>query len=314
MMHRPRVLICMAGAFIVSLGAGALVGTGVTHSAVPRQSTAPTSPHHYIASVGYGTDDWAVNLYSPHRINIYVGDTITWVNRSRLEPHTISFGAVSALRKLSQQKILVTPQASGQPQLQLNPAFALPTRRLTYDGTGYANSGFLRTGKRWTISFTRPGIYRYYCLLHFPGMFGVVVVNPRPTTAHTYTVQTGYGSDTSAADAFFPEDLTVHVGSTVTWTGANFHTVTFASATEIAQLRTQFILPVPQQTGPPKLVVNPKVAFPMGGHVYNGSGILSSGILQPPHTQFAVTFTTPGVYHYSCLIHPGMDGVIRVIQ
>ncbi len=314
MRYRPRVPIFIAMTSIVSLGALLLGGTGVTHSAAPRQSAAPTSPHHYIASAGYGTDDWAANIYSPHRINIYVGDTITWSNRGILEPHTISFGSMSLLRKLAQQPVLVTPQASGPPQLQLNPMVALPTRRATYDGAGYANSGFLRKGEKWTITFTRPGTYRYHCLIHFPVMFGVVVVNQRPTASHTYSVQTGYGSETtSAADAYFPESLTVHVGSTVTWTGAVFHTVTFAPATLIDQLRAQFIVPVPQKTGPPKLTINPKVAFPTGGTVYNGAGILNSGILQPPHSQFAVTFTTPGVYHYGCLVHPGMDGVIQVI-
>jgi len=314
MIHRPRVPIFIAGAFVLSLGALSLGGTDATYSAAPRQSVAPTSPHHYIATVGYGADDWAANIYSPHRINIYVGDTITWINRGLLEPHTVSFGSMTLLRKLFQQIVLATPQSSGPPQLALNPMLALPTHRATYDGAGYANSGFLREGQKWTITFTRPGTYRYHCLVHFLGMFGVVVVNPRPRAAHTYLVRTGYGSETtSAADAYFPEALTVHVGSTVTWTGAVFHTVTFAPATLIDQLRAQFIVPVPQKAGPPKLTLNPRVAFPTGGTVYNGSGILNSGILRPPHNQFVVTFTTPGVYHYGCLVHPGMDGTIQVI-
>ncbi len=311
-MHRPRILICTAVTLAASLGLLSL-GTGITHSAASRQVAAPTSPGHYFASAGYGTDDWAANIYSPQRINIYVGDTITWKNQGLLEPHTITFGPMNVLRALSQQTVLATPQSSGPPQLQLNPRLAFPTRGASYNGTGFANSGFLRHGQSWTLTFTRPGTYRYHCLLHFPGMTGVVVVNPRPVAARTYTVRTGYGPVTSAADAYFPEDLTIHAGSTVTWTGSVFHTVTFAPAALIAQLRAHYIIPVPQKGGPPKLTLNPLVAFPSGGNVYNGTGFLTSGILKPPHNQFSVTFTKPGVYHYSCVVHPGMDGIIRVI-
>jgi len=37
----------------------------------------------------------------------------------------------------------------------------------------------------------------------------------------------------------------------------------------------------------------------------------SSGLLQPGQ-RWSYTFTTPGVYHYFCSLHPGMDGVITV--
>lgn len=313
MIHRPRILLFTAAAFLVSLGALFLAAPRVTHSAAPLAVAAPTSPHHFTASAGYGTDDWAANVYSPHEINIYLGDTITWVNRGILEPHTVTFGPLAQLRQLDRHLILTTPQANGPPRLAFNPLVALPTQQATYNGTGIANSGLLTRGRTWTVRFTRSGTYRYYCMIHFPGMSGVVVVHPRPVATRTYSIRTGYGSATSAADVFFPEVLTIHAGSTVTWTGAQFHTVTFAPATVIDQLRTQLIIPVPQKTGPPQLTLNPRIAFPSGGTVYNGTGMINSGILQPPHNQFAVTFTKPGVYHYGCLVHPGMDGTIRVI-
>jgi plastocyanin len=141
----------------------------------------------------------------------------------------------------------------------------------------------------------------------------VVVVHPRPARARTYYVRTGYGRDTSAGDVFFPENLTVRAGSTVIWYGAAFHTVTFAPASVINTLRKQLIVPVPQKDGPPKLTLNPKTAFPAGGTVESGQVFLNSGLLQLPHNQFAVTFTKPSVYHYGCLVHPGMDGTIRVV-
>lgn len=313
-MQLPRYVLAVVAAIFVSCLA--LVGSGrqAVHSATLRQAVAPTAPHHYIATVGYGQDDWAANIYSPHAMNIYVGDTVTWVNRGRLEPHTVTFGSMSRLRFLSQNRVLVTPKQNGPPELALNPALALATRRAQYDGSGFANSGFLRQGQRWTITFTRAGTYRYYCLLHFPGMFGVVMVRPRPAASQNYSVRTGYGSNTSGADVYFPDDLTVHVGSTVTWYGAVFHTISFAPAAVIAALRPQLIVPVPHKGGPPKLTLNPKIALASGGNIENGSGLyINSGILQPQHNTFSVTFTKPGVYHYACLVHFGMDGVIRVL-
>jgi plastocyanin len=37
----------------------------------------------------------------------------------------------------------------------------------------------------------------------------------------------------------------------------------------------------------------------------------NSGLLQPAQ-RWSYTFTTPGVYHYFCSLHPGMDGTIIV--
>lgn len=195
----------------------------------------------------------------------------------------------------------------------LVPEIGFPTKRASYNGAGYANSGFLQKGQKWSIRFTRAGTYKYYCLIHFPGMVGTVIVHPRPAISNHYYVRAGYGNDVSAADAFFPETLTIQGGDTVTWYGEIFHTVTFAPVATINQLRKAFIQPVPQKNGPPKLMINPQTAFSMGGATYDGQGLASSGLLQPPRTTYSLTFTRAGVYRYGCLIHPGMDGTIRVL-
>ncbi len=43
----------------------------------------------------------------------------------------------------------------------------------------------------------------------------------------------------------------------------------------------------------------------------NPTALFYSGTLNPGQ-QWSYTFTTPGVYHYFCSIHPGMDGMITV--
>jgi plastocyanin len=53
---------------------------------------------------------------------------------------------------------------------------------------------------------------------------------------------------------------------------------------------------------------NPAAAFPAGGPIYDGSGVLNSGlnVLLSPGQNFAPTFTAPGTYDFLCLVHPMM--------
>jgi plastocyanin len=52
---------------------------------------------------------------------------------------------------------------------------------------------------------------------------------------------------------------------------------------------------------------------PNGTSNYNGTGIASSGLMQPDQVMsYMLNFTKPGIYTYQCLIHPGMGGVVIV--
>jgi plastocyanin len=83
-------------------------------------------------------------------------------------------------------------------------------------------------------------------------------------------------SNNGVAQPFSPGNLTVKVGSTVTWLNKDpvAHTVTSSS--------------VPSGAAP----------FDSGVRLYGQS--------------FSFKFTQPGVYHYYCTIHPSMTGVIVV--
>jgi plastocyanin len=81
-------------------------------------------------------------------------------------------------------------QKAGPPIIALTSQAALPTRGHTYNGTGFANSGFLYgKGKSWSLTFTKPGTFTYYCLIHYTAghpstaMQGEVIVHPRPAAA-----------------------------------------------------------------------------------------------------------------------------------
>lgn len=125
------------------------------------------------------------------------------------------------------------------------------------------NSGVLNPGQSFTMKFNVTGVYPYYCSIH-PFMKGNVTVG---TTAKSASVSIhNY--------AFNPANLTVSVGTTVTWTNDDgfAHTVTSLSSAPVS---------------------------------FN-SGTLNSG------ATYSFTFTTAGVYPYYCQIHPFMLGNVTV--
>ncbi len=312
-MNRRVIPILSAG--ILALGLGA----GLSRAASSPQ--AATQAANYTVTVGWGDRGFAANIFTPEVIQIYAGDSVTFRSEAGLEPHTVTFGPMSLLSQLNPE--LFIPQKAGPPIVALNPKVADPTPGHIYNGSGFANSGFLNKGQSWTETFSKPGTYHYYCILHYdpspngPKMSGVVVVNPRPAAGHTYVVTSGYDNKYSAADSFFPRHLTIHAGDSVEFT-PGFHTVAFGPDSERTYLEKHLYLPIPQKNGPPLLAFNPKVVFPSGGNVYNGSGFLNSGVMLPTDpnakpSNFKVTFTKPGTYEFDCLLHPGMDGTVTVL-
>src|SRR5574337_752757 len=108
------------------------------------------------------------------------GATVTWRMQDPFETHTVTF--------TSGQKppdfVLVQPQPQGPPKLMLNPKAVAATPQKTYDGTGYGNSGLLfststpgNVRRSYTLTFTKPVRYDYWCIVHVTeGMKGVVIV------------------------------------------------------------------------------------------------------------------------------------------
>lgn len=142
---------------------------------------------------------------------------------------------------------------------------------------------------------------------------------PKPDVAH------------ADALAFFPRAVTIHVGDTVTWQFAGFHTVTFPGG------RRPYPSITPAGTQPaakdaagtpfwwvgklPQLTISPLTVLPQGSaSISSPSQVRSSGLVrilaapprQPP-APFSLTFTRAGTYHYMCAVHPGMRGVVIVV-
>jgi plastocyanin len=108
------------------------------------------------------------------------------------------------------------------------------------------------------------------------------------------------------ANGFFPRELTVRTGDTVVFQFAGVHNVTFLSG-----------------AAPPPLAIksgngydgNPMVFLPAGSSTYDGTGFHNSGVaLSDKPFSYSLTFTKAGRYEYACTLHPGMTGIINVVD
>jgi plastocyanin len=222
-----------------------------------------------------------------------------------------------------------------------------PSKKLpTFDGKGYWNSGFLLPApapanagrKDVTLKLSddiTPGQYRYLCILHGP-MVGVLQVLPDegdreskedvveiansqlksvrdaagaikdPKTGvegDVFKAAAGWGNANTAVNRFSPGTIEIKAGQTVSWDAYSAfepHTVSFGTGYQPGNaLPEQF---APQGT--------------KSGSEYS-SGQANSGIFGPkggpfPPGPFTLTFTNPGEYAYVCVLHPGMQGLVRV--
>ena len=141
---------------------------------------------------------------------------------------------------------------------------------------------------------------------------------PVPSAAQTWEVQAG-GGDTPTtppgpplfeAMAYGPGPVIIHVGDTVSWRFAGLHTVTFNSG------KPPLPLIVPG-SAPGELVLGPAF-FPAGvtgtRTNYDGTAQVSSGAPEddPSDFRFELTFTRPGLFGYTCELHPGMRAEVEV--
>jgi plastocyanin len=156
-----------------ALAAGRSLLTGTKWSAIKgAKGTAYISP-----MVGTLPGAASVIRFVPEALTIKVGDTVQWVMRDPIELHTITFSGGD------QPPDLVTPepQPQGPPKLYFTPKTVVRIGGTAQVGGGFNNSGFMAfdaPGPRtYSLTFTRPGTYTYWCVVHVPqGMKGVINV------------------------------------------------------------------------------------------------------------------------------------------
>jgi len=134
----------------------------------------------------------------------------------------------------------------------------------------------------------------------------------------------------SAGINVFPKEITVKPGEKVTWTVDGFHVIAF-NAPEDARPWLQFddagvlvgnkksLLPAasPPIPDPPKPAAasqdgSPPLV-PVDAGTWDGQGFHASGAPFPDaRLQYSLAFSKPGTYRYLCLVHPDMEGTVKV--
>jgi len=131
-----------------------------------------------------------IDEFIPRKTTAKVGQPVTWTT---FGGHTISFDVPKYFPIITVKKDgtivrnpKLDPPAGGSPKLpEVNdngpPG---PPQKIdggTYDGTHFWSSGLINTPDdqyaQYTLRFSKPGTYRYACLVH-PAMVGQIVITP----------------------------------------------------------------------------------------------------------------------------------------
>lgn len=140
-------------------------------------------------------------------------------------------------------------------------------------------------------------------------------VGPQADGTVLWKVQVG-GMDMEAGidlHSFFPREITINAGDSIWFQFApmgtpGFHTVTFAADGKMPDIFVPDEVdgkPVASPEGPPRLLINPQLAFPDGRTSYDGTGYTNSGldVLRQDQGPYTLAFTKPGTYEYLCAVH-----------
>jgi plastocyanin len=318
----------------------------------------PGGPAKFQKSLGFaGVDNFLIN-----RVTVNVGDTVVWDKKAQNAGfHSIDFPAkgggdvplfvpgapVSGVNDFAGNPFWFNGKV---PSLGFNSKLFARLGPTTYDGSTRADSGIPAgpnaKAKSFSLTFTKAGVYKYYCDVH-PGMIGYVVVKAKgqavPSAAADKATlakeEAAYaktakkvektkvkGNNVSLgasgpggveAFAMFPAKLTVKAGTTVTFSMSKLtrevHTASFGPTSYLNQLSNTLNSPAPSAAAlypsdPGTITLNA---------TSHGNGFANTGVLDrdrgtpnPPSNK--IKFTQPGTYHFICLIHPFMHGTIVV--
>jgi plastocyanin len=264
----------------------------------------------------------ALQFY-PASITIDAGDSVTWQYPAG-EPHTVTF---------------LGPKASPPPPS--DPSVPAPAGGTTYDGSTYTSSGFVLGGKSYTLTFTKPGTYKYYCLIHGEMVGTVVVQNagaayPKTQSQITSDINTALSADLATDNSSvsqFPyttggTHLAVGIspglgagpltvasvmrfldGPSLTDTSVTISAGSTLTWTNLDSNNPHTVTIA--AAGAPFPTMDP-FSPPSGGNTYDGSTLVNSGPLFGGQS-FSLTFTKAGTYTYHCLFHDDTENMIGTV-
>jgi plastocyanin len=360
-MHRRAgitTIACLAMAMLV-LPSGASALTKVVYAGAPKAQTQTLAAK----LLGKGAKGFKTK-YRPaflaflnQTVTVNQGDTVMWAGLSGF--HTVDLPGKSGqdLPLFVRGKTVTgVDDFTGnpfwfdgvKPSAEFNPQLNASIGGRTYNGTARVDSG-APGPDTFKVTFTKPGVYRYFCDVH-PGMVGHVVVRakgkPIPAAqqdAASLTKQLrtdilslkklastrvpadhvslgASGANGAELLHFFPATLSVKAGTVVTFSipsGSRIegHTASFGPAGYLTALSNSSSDAATQQTVYPSS--NPALGPIQLGRISHGNGFANTGWLdRDPAAPFPssqkIKFRTPGTYHFICLIHSFMTGTIVV--
>lgn len=325
----------LIAAFVAGSSAGWLMG----NSPVRAQDT--TQQEFMVQVGGSGPGNVDLLAFAPQSLQVHQGDTVTFVTAGF---HNVRFGN-------DMVPSVIMTELDGQAIPAFNPEIVLRNTESgeVFSG-GNVNSGMPQPGASpvWSLVIdAEPGTYAFLCDIH-PGMAGVLTVVddsvaiPSPAEvaeqgaaelmsalnsafgagldieAQSLTavnddnsIQMGSANTGRATvNQFFPFSLVIEAGESVTWVNPEAsvepHLVSWPP------VRGQDVQVIEVEGQPPIFGLGPTLApmTPTESTVQPGEAF-GSGLVMPG-TSYTLTFAEPGVYPFTCNIHPAMNGVVVV--
>ena len=125
-------------------------GTGPAPSSTTNNETEETNSNGTQSSTNSTIIDIVNFAYNPADVTVPVGTTVTWINQDAVG-HTVTEGVPNSPK---------------------------PANLQVFDSSGEALTGrvaLIGPGQSWSYTFTTPGTYEYYCIVH-PYMIGQITV------------------------------------------------------------------------------------------------------------------------------------------
>jgi len=319
----------------------ALALTGLTAVASPAHASAPRAagvPPGVTLTGGLNDPkdpNIVVDEFLPESIKVATGTTVTW-QIAGPEPHSVTF----------------VPPGAKVPSLDTDESLIAPTPPTgPYDGSTFVNSGVLPLGaattvQKFSMSFSKPGSYTYYCVVH-PNMIGklqvtddtqdsqqaitkagnaqtkkylaegeaakkkLVKATPKKTKnsdgSTTYSVEMGISTPHTDVLAFSPTPRTVKPGDHVTF-------VNNSGAPHTASFGGALVPPIPTAPNVVNPVPGPSPQTLAQATYLNTGWLPPKSKRGPPQSARSYTYDVPapGKYTYACALHlgSGMAGEI----
>ncbi|MGB2696149.1 MAG: hypothetical protein WBD55_13315 [Dehalococcoidia bacterium] len=129
---------------------------------------------------------------------------------------------------------------------------------------------------------------------------------------------------------FAPDEIDIPVNGSVTWTVMGAHTISFNAPEDARPLLVKAAdgtVSLNEKAATPAIIAGPPEANPdapppapdappqlVDGGTWDGEGFASTGFIEAFEgpVQYKLTFSKAGTYTYLCLIHPDMEGTIKV--